>query len=529
MGEPVPPAESAAPSMAAEKLLAAIVESSSDAILAKTLDGVITTWNLGAELMYGYTADEIIGRNVADLIPPERAHELAPILERIRNGERIEHFETNRLRQDGSVLDVSITVSPIRDHRGAVIGASTVARDMTERNRVEAERRSLENRLHQAERLEALGQLAGGIAHDFNNLLTVIMNYADFVADETEDRPDVRADVEHIVVSAERAARLTKQLLTFSRRETIQLEALDLNASVEEINNLLSRTIGAHIELVCQLAEDLPAIRADRGQVDQVLLNLAVNARDAMSEGGVLTIETSLTELDDNYADAHPGVSPGYYVELTVSDTGTGMSGEVTSHIFEPFFTTKPLGQGTGLGLSTVYGILTETGGALRVYSEVGIGTTFRLYFPISDKPASLVRRPNADSFPRGNGETILVVEDEPALLELTSRILRQHGYVALEAGTHEEALSLASTREFRLLLTDSVMPHMSGYNLAEQIQELRPGVAVLFMSGYSRGVLGPRRVLDEGMAFLQKPFSHRVLLEKVQAVLHPRSRRGSG
>jgi PAS domain S-box-containing protein len=508
--------------MAAEELLAAIVESSSDAILAKTLDGEITTWNLGAELMYGYAADEIIGRNVSTLIPPEQANELSPLLARIRNGERVEHFETHRLRKDGTVLDVSITVSPVRDHHGAVVGASTVARDVTERNRAESDRRSLENRLHQAERLESLGQLAGGIAHDFNNLLTVIMNYAAFVADETEDLPEVRADVEHIVVSAERAARLTKQLLTFSRRETVQLETLDLNSIVEEINNLLSRTIGAHIELDCQLAEDLPAIRADRGQVDQVLLNLAVNARDAMTEGGVLTIETSLTELDDGYAAAHPGVSSGHYVELTVSDTGTGMTGEVTSHIFEPFFTTKPLGQGTGLGLSTVYGILTETGGAVRVYSEVGIGTTFRLYFPISDKPASPVRLTHTDFLPRGSGETILIVEDEPALLEMTSRILRQHGYVALEAGTYEEALSLASSRELDLLLTDSVMPYMSGYSLAERVGTLKPGVAVLFMSGYSRGVLGPRRILDEGTAFLQKPFSHRVLLERVRAVLHP-------
>ena len=496
--------------------LAAIVESSSDAIIGKTLDGVITSWNAGAENLYGYTSDEIVGHNVSELLPPDRTEELVSILERVQRGERTEQLETKRLGKDGSIFDVSITISPIRDSRGAVVGASSVARDLTERNRAEADRRIFEARLQQSERLESLGQLAGGIAHDFNNLLAVILNYAEFVAAETADMPEVRADVEQIEAAAERAVTLTRQLLIFGRREVIEPEALELNAIVADIENLLSRSIGEHIELRVDASANLPRIRADRGQVEQVLLNLAVNARDAMPNGGTLTIETSLAELDEGYSRIHPRVSPGHYVELEVSDTGSGMSAEVSTHIFEPFFTTKPEGHGTGLGLSSVYGIVTQGGGSLSVYSEEGMGTTFRLYFPVTDQP--LTSAPlGAEISEEGHGETIIVVDDEPSILEIASRILRQNGYNALTAATHHEALSLAEAHDFQLLVTDSVMPHMSGRTLAQRVDELRPGRAVLFMSGYGAGELSPQRIVDEGVAFIQKPFNRRTLLEKVR------------
>jgi PAS domain S-box-containing protein len=500
--------------------LAAIVESSSDAIIGKTLDGVITNWNAGAEQMYGYAPDEIVGRHVSILIPPDRADELVPILERVRRGERIEHLDTKRRRKDEAILDVSIAVSPIRDASGAVVGASTVARDMTEQNRAEADRRALEHRLQQSERLESLGQLAGGIAHDFNNLLAAIINYAAFVVEETADRPEVRADAEQIHAAAKRAARLTKQLLIFSRRDAVQAESLDINAIVTDIHNLLSRSIGAHIELRIDPAGDLPAIEADRGQVEQVLLNLAVNARDAMPQGGALTIKTSLAELDEGYARLHPGVSPGRYVELAISDTGTGMSAEVAARIFEPFFTTKPRDQGTGLGLATVYGIITQAGGSMSVDSEEGAGTTFRLYFPAAGAAAPATP---AAAVPgtRGNGETILVVDDEPGVLEVTARILRHNGYAALEAATYEEALSLAGTHDFQLLLTDSVMPRMSGATLAERVGALRAGTAILYMSGYSEGMPGPQRAVGKEAARIQKPFDEQALLEAVHAALN--------
>jgi signal transduction histidine kinase/ActR/RegA family two-component response regulator len=444
---------------------------------------------------------------------------LAAILARVQNGGRVEDLETKRRRKDGIVLDVSVSVSPVRDASGVVVGAATVSRDITERNRAEAARRALEDRLHQSERLESLGQLAGGIAHDFNNVLGVIMNYAAFVAEETASQPAVRADVEQIQTAAERAARLTKQLLIFARRDTVTLGPLDLNAIVADIRNLLSRSIGQHIALNVEAAADLATILADRGQIEQVLLNLAVNARDAMPQGGTLTIETSPAELEEGSLRLHPPVNPGRYVELAVSDTGTGMGADVVDHIFEPFFTTKPKGQGTGLGLATVYGIVAEAGGTISIHSKEGVGSTFRLLFPATDSPVPTSSN-GSKTDSRGTGETILVVDDEPAVLQFTSRILRQNGYATLEAATFEEALSLAAAHDFQLLLTDSVMPRMSGQVLAERIDQLRPGRAVLYMSGHSEVAPNARRVPKEGVPLLQKPFDQKALLERVHAEL---------
>ena len=499
--------------------LAAIVGSSADAIIGKTFDGVITSWNAGAEDQYAYAADEIIGRSVSELIPPDRAGELASIMERVRHGERIQHFETKRRCKNGTILDVSVSISPIRDASGAVTGAASVARNITERVRLEADRRALEHQLGQIERLESLGKLAGGVAHDFNNLLAIILNYAAFVAQETTDKPTVRADIEQIQAAAERAARITRQLLIIGRRQITKPEALGLNAVVTDSRDLLASAVGAAIEIRLDLAADLPSIVADRGQVEQVLLNLAVNARDAMPHGGTLTIETNLADLDDGYARLHPGVDPGRYVELAVTDTGTGMSAEVAGHIFEPFFTTKPAGQGTGLGLATVYGIVTGAGGSISVDSEEGTGTIFRLFFP-AVAAAALATSAAAVGDAPGNGETILVVDDEPPVLQLTARILRENGYATLEAGTFEEALSLASSHNLQLLLTDSVMPRVSGQTLAGHATELRPGLPVLYMSGYSPDMMNAQHAPAEGMMFIQKPFTRRDLLEKVQAAL---------
>jgi PAS domain S-box-containing protein len=510
----------------ARSQLAAIAESSADAILGITLDGVVTSWNTGAERMSGYSREEMIGNNLSTLVPPGQTSDLTSILASMRAGERWERpLETIRLRKDNSILDLSYTLSPIRDASGTVTGAAMVARDVTERNRAEAERRALEHRLHQSERMESLGQLAGGVAHDFNNLLAAIMNYAGFVAEETA-KPEVRADAEEIQAAAERAARLTKQLLIFSQREKTETDALDLNAIVADIRNLLSRSIGTHIELQVNRAADLPAIKADRGQIEQVLLNLAINARDAMPEGGTLTIETSLAELDDAYASAHPGARPGRYVKLAVGDTGTGMSADVAARIFEPFFTTKPPDQGTGLGLSTVYGIVSQADGSMTVDSEEGTGTTFSLYFPAVSAPAQ-AKPDKAAPRQRGNGETILVVDDERAVLEVTSRILRQNGYTTLEADTFEEALHLAAARDFQLLLTDSVMPKMSGRTLAERLAEMKPGLAVLYMSGNTSAL--PSRTRNDRIASIQKPFNSQTLLEAVHDVLSPGPPASSG
>jgi CheY-like chemotaxis protein len=326
--------------------------------------------------------------------------------------------------------------------------------------------------------------------------------------------------VEQIRAAAERAAQLTRQLLIFGRREQGKLEPLDLSLITADLQGLLARSIGENVKLVVRPAAGLPAVHADRGQIEQVLVNLAVNARDAMPDGGTLTIETGLTDLDDEYARLHPGAQPGRYVELSVSDTGAGMSPDVVRRIFEPFFTTKPQGKGTGLGLATVHGIVTAAGGSLTVDSEQGAGTTFRAFFPAAGGKAPAPAAPPVIAATRGSGETILLVEDEPAVLEVTARILRRNGYLVHPAATGAQALALAAEHEFDLLLTDQVMPEISGPELAQRIQQVRPKVAVLFMSGYSENVPGPRHAPSEGAALVRKPFTEQTLLDGIHACL---------
>ena len=497
--------------------LAAIVESSADAIIGKTLDGVITSWNAGAADMYGYAASEMIGRDISVLFPPGRADELAPILQRLRRGERVGHFETRRVRKDGTIAEVSVAVSPIRDASGTVTGAATVARDITEHNHAAAERRAHEAQMDQAERMETVGQLAGGIAHDFNNLLGAIMGFAQLAAEEAADRPALRSDIEQILSTAERAARLTRELLIFSRREPDQPERADLNAIITGIRSLLAASVGQHITQRFELAPDLPAVVADRGRFEQLLLNLSVNARDAMPDGGTLTIATRDTELAQPPARVLGNqIAPGRYAEVTVSDTGTGMSPEVVRRIFEPFFTTKAPDHGTGLGLSTVYGIVAQAGGGISVDSAEGAGTTFHVYLPALSVPATPAPAPAASpAGTQGNGETVLVVDDEPAVLQAAVRILRRNGYTTMQASTGEQALSLLSTHDVQLLLTDSIMPGMTGLTLAGRATALRPGLRVLHMSGHT-----PPALAEGHEEFIMKPFTAEALLHKVHAML---------
>jgi two-component system, cell cycle sensor histidine kinase and response regulator CckA len=517
--------------------LAAIVESSDDAILSKTLDGVITSWNDGAARMYGYRPEEIIGQNVAMLIPAEQRAELGPILDRLRRGERVEPFETKRRRKDGTIVDVSVCISPIRDQQGTVTGASAVARDITERKKG----RSREQELRRSDRLETLGQLAGGIAHDFNNLLAAITNYASFIAEATAARPRVQADAVQIQAVASRGARLARQLLIFGRQEPAEPALVDLNTLLSDTQELLRTSLGAHIEVRVTPADQPALVLADRSRFQQMLLNLAVNARDAMPGGGGLRITVRHTELGDGYAAAHPGLAPGRHVQLSVRDTGHGMTPEVMAHIFEPFFTTKGGGEGTGLGLSTVYGIVTQAGGCITVDSTEGDGSTFQIYLPAATVPATVPATQPAQ--PAGTGpepsapeppapgdaaaaggrqrETILIVDDEPSVLAVTSRILRQHGYPTMEAGTGDEALILAATRDFQLLLTDSVMPGMNGPTLAERVAALRPGLPIIRMSGSDDTArTRPHDTPGPEQAYIQKPFTASDLIGQVRAAL---------
>ena len=389
-----------------------------------------------------------------------------------------------------------------------------------ERLQVQAERERLENRLHQSQRLESLGLLAGGVAHDFNNLLSVILNCAAFVAEATTGNEGVQSDIQEIRKAAKQAAQLTRQLLIFGRRERVQLEALDLNAVVADVQSLLTRSIGEHIKLVAHPAADLPPVRGDRSQIETVLVNLAVNARDAMPDGGTLTIESGVTLLDGEQAGLFPPVPSGSYVTLSVTDTGVGMSPDVVMRIFEPFFTTKPPGHGTGLGLATVHGIVAGAGGGLSVQSELGVGTTIRAFFPAADQAAVAKATPPTAVDVRSRGETILVVEDEPVVLQLVVRMLRRNGYSVIAAATGTQALELAADRHFDMLLTDVVMPEMSGLELAERIGRLRPAATVLFMSGYSPELFGAKRTIAEGITLLQKPFTEQALLEGIRAAM---------
>ena len=512
--------------------LAAIVESSADAMIGKTLDGVITSWNAGAERMYGFTAEEVVGRNIALLIPEWR-DELPGLLHRVSNGERIEQYETERLRKDGTIVDVSVTISPIRDRSGAIVGASTVTRNISERKRADADLRDLQERLHQAERLESVGQLAGGIAHDFNNLLAGIMNYASLASDglteltgrlglgADETALTLRHDIGEIDNAANRAARLTRQLLVFSRREMIKYEILDLNSVVIDMESLLRRTLGENFVLETALAPDLPRAKCDRGQTEQVLMNLAMNARDAMADGGTLRIETASYEVDEHGAHQR-AMSSGRYVRLAVSDTGRGMPLAVAARAFEPFFTTKAEGEGAGLGLATVYGIVAQAGGQVVISSRPRRGTTVEILLPATEDIPTVALEDRPDSSPASRGETILLVEDEEIVREPTRRILIDQGYAVLAAASAEEALHIAGEHqgEIELLLTDVVMPGRSGTDLAARLSRIRPRTKVIYISGYTSDAISTRALSDEGVDLIEKPFTSPDLLHTVREVL---------
>jgi len=386
------------------------------------------------------------------------------------------------------------------------------------------EERHLQEQLQRARRLESVGQLAGGIAHDFNNILGVIMNYAEFVADEIPADSPAQRDVEEIRRAAERAAALTRQLLIFSRREVVKPELLYLRQVVADLENLLRRALGERVELETRFGPERMPIEIDPGQLEQVLVNLAVNGRDAMPDGGRLLIEVELAELDEEYVQMHPGTEPGRYVRLKVSDTGVGMDAETADRIFEPFFTTKD--DGTGLGLATVYGIVTGAGGRIDVYSEQGIGTTVKVHLPVCEsepRAPGTATRPAPAAAPAGRGEVVLVVEDETDVRRMAERILGKGGYTVVGTTEGARAIELCRDAEQRidLLLTDVIMPEMLGTELVERVREIQPRMRVVYMSGYSHEVLAPRALTDNGAsAFIEKPFNARALLEVVRELL---------
>jgi PAS domain S-box-containing protein len=629
--------------------LADIVDSSDDAIIGKTLEGVITSWNQGARRIFGYTADEVVGKSISLLIPPGREEEEPTILEMLAKGEN-KRFETVRRRKDGQDIDVAVTVSPVRDPGGRVVGISKVARDITDRKRTEGELarardaaqaaalhasevrfarladsgligialsdasgairdandmylrtlgytredlragklrwaemtppewklanvrvaeqlarsgvavpfekeyfrkdgsrvpvlvgiatleptsninfmidlterkraettlRETENQLRQAQKMDAVGRLAGGVAHDFNNLLSVIMSYSEMALGDLKPSDPLHADMGEIHKAASRAAGLTRQLLLFSRQQVVEPRVLDLHEVLASMDKMLRRILGEDVEMVLLAPTTTGRINADPSHLEQVVMNLVVNARDAMPTGGKLTIETANVVLDESYALGHR------HVMLAVTDTGTGMDRETQTRIFEPFFTTKEKGKGTGLGLSTVFGIVQQSGGSVWVYSEPGKGTSFKIYLPRVDAEADAPVLQVPTGTLRGT-ETILLVEDEEQVRAVVLNVLRRQGYHVITTQNAGEALLLCErhTDKIDLLLTDVVMPGMSGPELARRLATSRPEMRVLCMSGYTDDSIVRHGVLDSGVAFLQKPVTPASLAKKVREVL---------
>jgi PAS domain S-box-containing protein len=507
----------------ARQKLASAVENSADFIAIARLDGAIDFVNPAGLRMAELPSLEAARRlGVTDFIPPDRQPGFTKVVESVlKRGNWLgeywfRHFET------GAAIPVELNAFRIDDPAtGKPMAIAMVSRDITERKQAEEETARLQAQLLQSQKMEAVGRLAGGVAHDFNNLLTVITAYAELILSRKDLVPDVRESAELISQAGGSAASLTRQLLAFSRKQVLQPKTVDLNALVAAMNRMLERVIGEDVKLDTRLADDLWWVRVDPGQLEQVVMNLAVNARDAMPEGGTVTIETANVVLDEAYARRHADVRAGPYVMLSVSDTGHGMDDSTLRQIFEPFFTTK--GQrGTGLGLSTVYGIVKQSGGHLSVFSEPEHGTTFKVYIPRQVGEAGPEEIPPRPRPSEARGETILVAEDSEAVRRLVRRVLGECGYTVLEARNGEEAARVAAAHPgpIHLLLSDVVMPGANGREAAERIQASRPGTKVLFMSGYTEDAVLTRSVLEAGIAFLEKPFSPAALEDKVREVL---------
>jgi hypothetical protein len=647
-----------------QELLASIVQSSLDAIVSTDLTGRVLSWNPGAERLYGYPGSQMLGQPVEAVIPADRRIDEAELRTLVAAGGRVDRYRSVRLTRDGHAVSVSVLVSPLTDRSGTICGVTTIARDISDRERAEAqvqavldaapdallgvddtgrvvlvngqaerlfgfprydmmhmtvrrllpaglppvparlrqdgdvtawdaavltdhgdetthstswasrtalrrdgtqvpveiavsalrtdsgpivlaairdvtdrlaaqaeqerlrneaERQQQEARLQRNRRLESLGQLAGGIAHDFNNLLAAILNYAAFIKEDAAGTP-IEADAEQILRAGHRGSELTHQLLAFARREVIRPRPLDLNAVITDVERMLARSIGEHIVVTTNLSGNLPPVMADPGQIEQVLVNLAVNARDAMPNGGHLTIDTATVDIDGEHAGGHTGTTPGRYVRMRISDTGAGMPKDVAERAFEPFFTTKTSGSGTGLGLATVYGIVTQAGGTITIYSEPALGTTITVLLPVTDETPPETRpdsQPTARELPTRQA-TILVVEDEPALRDVTVRILTRTGVTVLSAADGGDALKIAAdyTGHIDLLLTDVIMPGILGKELADQFKEIRPESRILFMSGYAQPVLNSHGTLPHGVHLLEKPFTGDDLLRAINEQL---------
>jgi PAS domain S-box-containing protein len=490
----------------------ALVENSPFGIAQTTLEGRFLSVNPAFVTMLGYnSADEVLELDIPKNVyadASERERHLAHVLDGPGTA-----VETNWKRKDGKLMTVRLLGRPVHDAEGNLAYFEVFVENVTEE-------RALARQLQLAQRMEAVGHLAGGVAHDFNNLLMIIGSYAELILQGNFQRERVQRQAQHILDASKRAANVTRQLLAFSRKQVLEPKVVDLNLLVEELGKMIPRLIGENIETSIVCTRNIGRVKVDPAQFEQVILNLVVNARDAMPQGGRLTIETALVELDAADVEQYPAAVPGRYVHLSVSDTGIGMSTEVQAHIFEPFFTTKERGRGTGLGLAMVYGIVKQSGGYIYVYSTPGVGTTFKIYLPLVEEAATPMKAPPRDPAPTGS-ETILFVEDEAGLRTVGCEYLRSKGYKVMEASNGIEGLEICKSYRdtIHLLVTDMIMPVMGGPELAEKAVQVHPEMRVMFMSGYSDRAFDPQ-VLGPNSAFLQKPFSMDALARKIRNLL---------
>ncbi len=485
---------------------------------AERMPGRIIEVNEVACKSLGYTREEFLQMSPPDIDTPDTLANLPRVMEELyQNGQTM--WEGAHMTKDGQRIPVEIS-NRLFDFRGVPMILAT-ARDLSERKKAEEEKEELQAQLNHAQKMESVGRLAGGVAHDFNNMLGVILGHAEMAMGQIDETNQLFADLTEITKAAERSAELTRQLLAFARRQTISPKILDLNETVEGMLKMLRRLIGEDIDLAWLPAKSLWPVKVDPSQLDQVLANLCVNARDAISGIGKVTIETGTTCFDSDYCARHPEFVPGEFVMLAVSDDGCGMDKETVSKIFEPFYTTKNMGEGTGLGLATVYGIVRQNNGFINVYSEPGQGTTFKLYIPRAEEQKTEKPPVHSNQDLRGK-ETVLLVEDEEPMLALGKTILQRYGYEVLATKSPTEALAMAQNHAgpLHLLITDVVMPEMNGRDLRDRLAEIKPGFKTIFMSGYTANVIAHHGILDEGINFLQKPFSLQTILEKIRLVL---------